>query len=64
MIMERKVKITIDRVHVRRGPNKEEQITSDVHKNDIFTIVDEKNGFGQLKSKSGWIELKWCEKIS
>lgn len=62
--MNYKIKITMDRMKVRMGPSKDMPVNSEVNKGDEFTIVDEKNGFGQLKSKAGWIELKWCEKIS
>lgn len=62
--MERKIRINTEKVHVRMGPAKEYPVNGDVYRNDIFTIVEEKNGYGLLKSMAGWIELKWCEKVS
>lgn len=32
-------------------------------KQGVYTIVEEKNGFGRLKSGVGWISLKYTEKI-
>ena len=29
----------------------------------IYTITEESNGFGKLKSGSGWISLKYCKKL-
>lgn len=29
----------------------------------VYTIVEEKNGFGRLKSGAGWIALEWVKKI-
>lgn len=29
----------------------------------IYTIVEENNGFGKLKSGTGWISLKYCKKL-
>lgn len=33
-----------------------------VHKGEVYTIVDEKNGFGKLKSGAGWIKLSYTIK--
>ena len=33
------------------------------HKNK-YTIVEEKNGWGRLKSGAGWISLEFCKKAS
>ena len=29
----------------------------------MFTIIDEKNGWGKLKSGAGWISLSYTKKI-
>lgn len=29
----------------------------------IYTIIEESNGFGKLKSGAGWISLKYCKKL-
>ena len=28
-----------------------------------FTIVEEKNGFGKLKSGAGWLDLNYLKKV-
>ena len=61
--MNHKVRINIDKMKVRMGPSKDSPANSEVKRGEEYTIVDKKNGFGQLKSKSGWIELKWCEDV-
>ena len=33
------------------------EIVTAVYQNQIFTIVEEKNGWGRLKSGAGWISL-------
>lgn len=62
-IMEKKVKIIANRLHVRMEPERKALVTSDVSKDEVYTITEVKNGYGLLKSKSGWIELKWCKEI-
>jgi hypothetical protein len=32
-------------------------------KNGIFTIVEEKNGYGKLKSGAGWVKLSNVKKV-
>ena len=34
-----------------------------VFKNQAFTIVEEKNGFGKLKSGAGWLDLEYLKKV-
>jgi len=34
-----------------------------VYKGDAYTIVEEKGGWGKLKSGAGWIYLKYTQKI-
>jgi N-acetylmuramoyl-L-alanine amidase len=51
------VYITASALNVRSGPSTNYKINTVVHKNEMFTIVDEKNGWGKLKSGAGWICL-------
>ena len=51
------VRITADALNVRVGASTKYKINTVVHKNDLYTIVDEKNGWGKLKSGAGWICL-------
>lgn len=59
---EYKVKITADILNVRAEANASSKITTTVKKNQVFTIVSEKNGWGKLKSGAGWISLKYAVK--
>ena len=57
-----KVKITTDVLRVRKGPGTSYAIVTKVYRNDVYTIVDEENGWGKLKSGAGWICLDYTEK--
>lgn len=56
------VKITASSLNVRKGPGTNYKINTTVRKNQVYTIVDEKNGWGELKSGAGWISLKYTAK--
>ena len=32
-------------------------------KNEVYTIVEEKDGWGKLKSGTGWIKLSYAKKV-
>ena len=44
-------------LNIRQEPNTTSKINGQVFKDQVFTIVEEKNGFGKLKSGAGWISL-------
>lgn len=54
------VKITADVLNVRKGPGIEYRIATTVRKKEVYTIVDEANGWGKLKSGAGWIKLSYA----
>ncbi len=56
------VKITSN-TNVRVEADKKSKVCTKVKKNEVFTIVDEKDGWGKLKSGAGWIYLKRTKKI-
>ena len=56
------IKITADLLNVRAGAGTSYAINTTVRKNEVFTIVAEQNGWGQLKSGAGWINLKYAQK--
>lgn len=58
-----KVKITTKSLNVRAGAGTNYKINTTVKKDDVYTIVDEKNGWGKLKSGKGWINLSYTKKI-
>lgn len=56
-------RITTPVLNVRLGPGISYKITTQVKENQIYTIIDEKNGWGKLKSGAGWISLDYTEKL-
>lgn len=58
-----KVKITADILNVRKGAGKSYAVATTVKKNDVYAIVEEKSGWGKLKSGAGWISLKYTKKV-
>ena len=57
------VKISADVLNVRKGVGTSYPIVTTVRKGEIYTIVDERNGWGKLKSGVGWISLKYTKKL-
>lgn len=57
------VRVTASALNVRIGAGLHYKIKTDVKKNEVFTIVEEKNGWGKLKSGAGWIKLSYTEKV-
>lgn len=57
------VAITADTLNVRAGAGTNYKINTQVKKNQLYTIVNEKNGWGKLKSGAGWISLKYTKKV-
>ena len=57
------VKITCDALNIRKGPSTEYAITGVIKDKNSYTIVQESNGWGKLKSGVGWISLKYTKKV-
>lgn len=58
-----KVRVTASTLNVRMGASKSYKIVSTVKKNSVYTIVEEDNGWGKLKSGLGWICLAFTTKV-
>lgn len=58
-----KVKITATTLNVRNGAGTSYKINTTVKKGDVYTIVEEKSGWGKLKSGAGWISLQYTQKV-
>lgn len=58
-----RVRITADSLNVRKEPNATAKVATTVKKGNVFTIVEEKNGWGKLKSGAGWINLAYTTKL-
>ena len=61
---EYKVKIVnCTTLNVRKGAGTNYEVTTTVKAGGVYTIVEESNGWGKLKSGAGWISLKYTQKI-
>lgn len=58
------VKITASVLNVRDGAGTGYKVNTTVKKGGVYTIVEEKNGWGRLKSGAGWISLSYTDKVS
>ena len=57
------VEITADVLHVRKEPTTNSSIVTSVKKPYKYTIIEEQNGWGRLKSKVGWIKLSYTKRV-
>lgn len=57
------VRITADSLNVRAKSTVNSTIVTQVHKGDIYTIIEEREGWGKLKSGTGWISLNYTQRI-
>lgn len=57
------VVVTTDVLNVRQSPNTSAAIVTEVKRNEVYTIVDECDGWGKLKSGAGWICLDYAAKL-
>lgn len=58
-----KVKVTTDALNIRSGAGTNYAIVGVIRDEGVYTIVDEKNGWGLLKSGAGWISLEYTKKV-
>ena len=58
-----KAKVTANTLNVRNGAGTFYKVNTTVKKGEVYTIIKEKNGWGKLKSGTGWICLKYTEKM-
>lgn len=56
------MKVTASVLNVRSGPGTNYGINTTVKKDEVYTIVEENNGWGKLKSGAGWISLSYTTK--
>lgn len=57
------VKVTTELLNYRSGPSTSYKVNGMIKKSEVYTIVDEKDGWGKLKSGAGWICLDYVKKI-
>mgnify|MGYP002519434961 CR=1 FL=1 len=62
-----RVCVTASTLNVRRDHSASSTVTTQVHKGEVYTIVDEYNNggtmWGKLKSGAGWIALKYTQRV-
>lgn len=56
-------RVTANVLNVRASASETAKVNTTVKKGGVYTIVEEKNGFGCLKSGSGWVSLQHIQKI-
>lgn len=56
------VTVKTDVLNIREGAGTNYRIVGTVKRNEVFTIVEECNGFGRLKSGAGWISLAYTSR--
>ena len=57
------VRIAVSALNIRDGAGVEYKINDTIRDKNLYTIVEEKNGWGKLKSGIGWINLKYIERV-
>ena len=58
-----KIRVMVQKLNVRKEADSQSPIVGQVSYNQIYTIVEEKGGFGRLKSGVGWLNLSYTQKI-
>ena len=60
------IRTTVDSLRIRKGPGISYPETGAINeaagKKNLYTIVEEQNGWGRLKSGAGWISLTYTQK--
>ena len=58
-----KYMVTASALNYRKGPGTYYAIVGVIHKNEVYTITETKNGWGKLKSGSGWVFMSYMKKV-
>ena len=58
-----KMVVTANVLNIRSGPGLNYNVVGKVYKNEVYTIIEKKNGFGLLKSKVGWLSLEYLQQL-
>ena len=57
------VSVDTDVLNVRKGPGTNYAVVMTINRGGAYTIIEEQNGFGRLKSNAGWICLEYTKKV-
>ena len=58
-----KVRVTVDSLNYRAGAGVQYKINGAITDRGVYTIVDQQDGWGKLKSGAGWINLKYTKRV-
>ena len=58
-----RVRINTAVLNVRKEPNASSRIMTQVTQGNVFTIVEERDGWGKLLSGAGWIKLSYTKRL-
>lgn len=58
-----KAQVTVSVLNIRKGAGTGNNVVGCIRDRGIYTIIDEVNGWGFLKSKAGWIFLQHTKKV-
>ena len=58
-----RVKINTAVLNVSKGDSASTAIATQVRNGEVYTIVEERNGWGRLKSGAGWINLSYTKRL-
>ena len=57
------IQIPTQNLPLYHSPNKNSGIIKRLNRFALFTIIDEKNGFGKIKVGAGWVDLSKINKL-
>jgi hypothetical protein len=57
------VQVTTGALNYRQGPGTNYKVNGTIRDRGRYTIIDEQNGWGKLKSGAGWLSLAYTKKI-
>lgn len=57
------VTVTASALNVRKGPGTNYGIATTIPRGGAYTIVEESNGWGKLKSGAGWVKLSYTKRV-
>ena len=56
-------KVTTNLLNYRSGPGSNYSVKGQIKKGEAYTIVEEKDGWGKLKSGNNWVSLEYMQKV-
>ncbi|MDR1805583.1 MAG: SH3 domain-containing protein [Clostridium sp.] len=55
--------MTADVLNIRKGAGTNYAVVGTIKDKGVYTIIEEKDGFGKLKSGAGWISLSYTKRV-